>query len=201
MQQERIRNARRHRQHDEIVRLIEAGGSNKSIGAQLGCDKRAVARVRDILGHAPHARATTPEQKVSERTWLTENGHVGWTGRRGNGGVPSIRVFDTTLPASHVVFRQQTGREPVGMVRAECGFAHCLNPWHISDEVQRREIRLVERWLHGFDAPWDVCPKGLHDWDTHGRVEPAPSLALYCRRCNTERARRVRQAHREEIAS
>lgn len=196
MIEERKRNTRRHRLHDLIVAAIEAGGTNVGIAADLGCNKRAVARVRTIIGHEPHPRTTTPLQKVAARS-VREGDHVGWNGRRGASGAPSIRIHDTSMPATHVVFQDRAGREPVGIVQSECGFPHCLNGWHLSDEVERRRVRLQERALYGMDEPWDICPKGLHDWDTWGRIEPS-SLSLYCAKCNTERAARSRAARQAE---
>jgi hypothetical protein len=197
MQKERIRNTRRHPLHDLIVAAIEEGGTNVGIGAALGCNKRTVARVREIIGHPPNSRTTTPAQKMAARA-VPDGEHVAWTGRRGPTGIPSIRVHNTTMSASHVAFEQRTGRKPVGIVKTECGYTHCLNGAHLSDEIERRAVRLQERALYGMDAPWSICGAGLHDWDTWGRIEPK-TLSLYCAACNTERARRIRQARQEEL--
>ena len=192
---ERVRNTRRHRLHDEIVDLVRAGGTNAGIAAQLGCCKRAVARVRDIIGLPAPARSTTRSQKLAARSF-PDGDHVGWSGLRGPTGTPRIRVFDTSLPASHVAFQDRAKREPVGIVKAVCDYPHCLNGAHLSDEIERRRVRTQERALYGLDEHWDVCTKGLHDWDTWGRI--SPDLSLYCAACNTERAARSRSARIEE---
>lgn len=119
-------------------------------------------------------------------------GHVTWTGRRGHHNRPIIKHDGRHIPAAAVAFELRTGRPPVGMCRADCDVRHCMAPDHVLDDIERRAVRLQLRALYGWDAPWDVCPKAGHPWDEHGRVEP--DLALYCRACNTERARSSRAA-------
>lgn len=188
---------RRHRLHNEIVALVQAGETNLGIARKFGIDKRAAARVRQFLGLPMGPRYTTPSEKVARFSEPREDGHVGWNGRRVH-GIPKIRQFDVSVSASHVVFRDHVGRDPVGIVRIECDFFGCLNPLHLSDEIQRRQTRLIERSLHGLEAVWDVCPKGVHEWEEHGRIEPYPSLKPYCATCNTDRVRRLREARKEE---
>jgi hypothetical protein len=109
-----------------------------------------------------------------------------------------IRHLGREIPAAHVAFERRTGRPPVGTCRADCDVQHCLTPGHVMDDLERRTVRLQLRALSGLTGPWDVCTQG-HSWDAHGRVEP--DLTLYCRRCNTDRANRVREALKEEEAS
>lgn len=187
----------RHPRHDDIVRMLKDGATNKHVAQTLRVDKRAVVRVRDILGLArAHGNATTREDKIASFSVPLDGGHTGWTGRTATSGAPVIRHRGIELAAAHVAFQTRTGREPVGIVKAECGFHDCLTPAHVADELERRKVRMQERALYGLEPqPWAVCPSG-HSWDDHGRIYP--DLKPYCKGCNTERARRVRDAKREE---
>lgn len=187
----------RHPKHEQISQLVLAGGRDNAIANQLGVHKRAVTRVRDILGVVHHNNSTTREAKVERFSVAEADGHTGWTGRLGTSGAPVIRHLKVQIPASHVAFELRTGRPPVGIVLAECGRGHCLTPAHVSDEIERRNVRGQERALYGLDpTPWDTCPKGLHEWAEHGRFQP--DLTPYCKGCNTERASRVRAARKAE---
>lgn len=191
------RSAYRHPRHDAIVELIELGLRGNAIAAELGVDRRAVTRVRDILGLPTYKTATSMQQKVERFSTPLDGGHTGWTGRRKTNGLPAIRHRDAEIPASHVAFSGRTGRKPVGIVKAECGMSDCLTPGHLSDETERLTVRMQERALWGLDpVPWDVCPKGLHTWDEAGRLQP--DLTPYCRACNSERAARIRAADKAE---
>lgn len=131
------------------------------------------------------------QAKLAEHSSQPDDaGHVAWSGRRGHHNRPILKHQGLTIPAAVVAFEQRTGRKPVGMTRADCDVRHCVAPDHVLDDIERRAVRLLERQLHGWEAPWDVCPLAGHPWDEHGRVEP--NLTLYCRACNTERARRTR---------
>lgn len=191
----------RHPKHDEIAALVRQGWTDNAVAIHLKVHKRAVTRVRDIE-HVPHrTNSTTREQKLDVFTTpMDADGHTGWTGRRGTSGVPVIRHRKVQMPASHVAFEMRTGRPPVGMVKAECGRDHCLTPAHVSDEIERRNVRGQERALYGLEpVPWTTCPKGLHQWDESGRFQP--DLSPYCKGCNTLVAARVRDAKRQEAMS
>lgn len=191
----------RHPKHDAIAELVLAGEKDRAVAAQLGVHNRAVTRVRDILGVKHHNNSTTKEAKLERfSTSPDADGHVGWTGRIANAGAPAIRHLKVQIPASHVAFELRTGRPPVGIVKAECGRAHCLAPTHLSDEIERRNVRGQERALYGLEpVPWSTCPKGTHEWDEYGRFQP--NLTPYCKGCNTERAARTRRARKLEAAS
>lgn len=190
----------RHPQHDAIVNLIRQGVRDKYVAQQLGVDKRAVARVRGILNLAAYNNATTMEDKLARFSVPGPDGHTGWNGRTATSGAPSIRHLGVDMPASHVAFRARTGRSPVGNVKAECDFLYCLTPAHLGDEIERRAVRMQERALHGLDPqPWDVCSKGLHTWDTDGRLQP--DLTPYCLACNTGRKAEAREAKKAGVTS
>ncbi|AMD42780.1 hypothetical protein SEA_XKCD426_39 [Streptomyces phage Xkcd426] len=195
------RSTYRHPKHDAIAALVTAGVKDNAVAAQLGVNRRAVARVRDILGLRANTNSTTKEAKLAKfAVGPNADGHTGWTGRTATSGAPVIRHLRVEMPASHVAFEQRTGRPPVGIVKAECGQHDCLTPSHISDELERRAVRMQERALHGLDPqPWDVCSKGLHTWDESGRIQP--DLTPYCCTCNTERAARVRKAKKQEATA
>jgi len=192
----------RHPKHDEIAALVRDGWNDRAVARQLNVHNRAVTRVRDIEGVSHRTNRTSREDKLARfSSGPDKEGHTGWTGRRSrSSGVPVIRHLKVQLPASHVAFEQRTGRPPVGMVKAECGQDHCLTPAHVSDEIERRNVRGQERALYGLDpVPWATCPKGRHAWDDHGRFQP--DLSPYCKGCNTETAARVRLARKQEAAS
>lgn len=190
----------RHPKHDDMAALVRDGWADSAVAAHLGVHNRAVTRVRDIEGIVHRSNSTTKEAKLSRFSVDERDGHTGWNGRTANSGVPVIRHLKVQIPASHVAFELRTGRPPVGIVMSECGWDHCLTPAHVSDEIERRNVRGQERALYGLDpVPWDVCSKGLHEWGEHGRFQP--DLTPYCKGCNSERAARVRQAKRQEAAS
>lgn len=191
----------RHPKHDQIAALVQAGAKDRVVAAQLGVHNRAVTRVRDILGVSHHRNGTTKEAKLSRFITAEDNaGHTGWTGRKATSGAPVIRHLRVQIPASHVAFENRAGRPPVGIVKSECGRDYCLTPAHVSDEIERRNVRGQERALFGLDqVPWSTCPKGSHAWTEHGRFQP--DLTPYCKGCNTERAGRVRRAKKLEASS
>ncbi len=191
----------RHPKHDEIAALVNAGVNDRAVARQLGVHNRAVTRVRDILGVRHHNNSTTKEAKLARFIAAVDaDGHTGWTGRKATSGAPVIRHLKVQIPASHVAFELRTGRPPVGLVKAECGRGYCLTPAHISDEIERRNVRGQERMLYGLDpVPWGLCPKELHTWEDSGRFQP--DLTPYCKGCNTERAARVRNAQKAEAGS
>lgn len=186
----------RHELHDEAVKLIRAGGSDRGVSEELGMNRRSVARVRRIIG-APVITGVVPvDVKLSKH--LTEpdaEGHVYWTGRRSTAGIAFLRHRGVETPVSHVTFYKRTGMQPVGMVRPDCGQSKCVAGAHVMDDVERRNLRLLLRSLQDYPAPWAECRKCGADWETSGRVEA--DLQLYCLVCVTARARRNRKAKNE----
>lgn len=184
----------RHHRHDDIVRLIQDGLSNKAVALELRVDRRAVVRIRAELGiQCPHPNATSRDAKVDRYAVTLDTGCVAWTGRLSTSGAPTIRHNGRELPAAHVAFERLYGRPPVGAVKVVCDLPRCLNPRHMGDELTRRSERMMERAVVGMPMrPWDVCPKGLHSWESDGRIEP--NLTPYCKSCNTLRAARSRRS-------
>lgn len=175
----------------QVRDLILKGEHNSAISRAAGVDRRVVSRIRLDMG-LPSRRPPIPKVDKLRRDWRpAEDGHTGWEGRRYSSGPPAVRYMGRDTPASHVAFELRTGRPPVGIVKAECGQDECLTPAHLSDEIERRKVRMQERALYGLDpAPWARCPKGKHTWDESGRLEP--DLTPYCKSCNTERAAEYR---------
>lgn len=188
----------RHPRHDAIVRLVREGLPDSGVAAELKVDRRAVARIRRMLGMRPVTNSTTTFDKLDRFTTEPDaKGHVAWTGRTSRSGTPIIRHLDTEIPAARVAFERRTGRDAVGMCRSECDdMPYCVADEHVMDDIERRTVRLQLRQLAGLDAPWDVCALAGHSWDEHGRVEP--DLTLFCKQCNTERAQRSRAARDSE---
>jgi hypothetical protein len=191
----------RHPKHEEMAAMLLAGAKNTEVVRDLKVDRRAVSRAREILGLGrSHGNGTSREDKVKRFSIPYANGHTGWSGRTATSGAPVIRQNGVEIPAAHVAFEQFYKRPPVGIVKAVCPFPDCLTPGHADDELGRRKLRMQERVLHGLNpVPWDFCPKNLHPWDRDGRLEP--DLTPYCKGCNTQRARRVRDAKKEEASS
>lgn len=189
-----MNNEYRHPKHDEIEVRVRTGGTNLAIAAELKVDRRAVARVREILGMPPLSNGTTREDKLDRFSSEPDvNGHVTWTGRRGNSGTPVIRHLGRERSAASVAFERRTGRTPVGQCASDCGVHQCIADGHVVDDLERRTVRMQERALYGLpQQPWDSCPEG-HSWEAEGRVEP--DLTPYCRACGTDRYRRTRTAH------
>lgn len=191
----------RHEKHDAMARRVREGLTDTAIAAELHVDRRAVARVRQILGVAPMTNSTTLGDKLDKFSVAMTDGHTDWTGRRNTeGGAPQIRHQGRQHPAAAVAFERRTGRAPVGMCRADCGFKHCLTPEHVVDDLERRHVREHLRALEGLPpVPWDACPTAGHSYGEHGRIEP--DLTVYCRQCNSDRAARSRAARKEEATA
>jgi len=199
------RSTYRHPKHKQMESLLLEGLNDTEIARRLGVHNRSVTRVRDLLGLPHWTPGTSKLDKVYRCIELRPDDHTGWSGRRArNGrvidtagnrspGTPVIRHLKIQIPASHVLFEDRAGRPPVGIVKAECDFPQCLTGVHLSDEIERRNIRAQERALHGLAAvPWDVCPAGTHRWEVDGRFEA--NLKPYCKSCNTERKASARVA-------
>lgn len=189
----------RHPEHDSIVQMLRDGHRDADIRRAFNLGTRILPVIRAELGLPPSPGVkTTPADKLAKfSTEPDEDGHVMWTGRRDKGGQPEIRQADRPVSASRVAFELRTGRAPVGHVRPECGMTGCVAPDHMSDEHERRTVRMLQRAVLGLpEKPWEVCPAGLHSWDTDGRIQP--NMRFYCGGCYRIRAARVRRAKREE---
>lgn len=182
---------KRHPKYDEIVKLLHDGRTDSHIELNLHVGRAAVTRIRAAEGIAPVVRPQTLYEKLLAGLGLPEDidGHIVWIGVRSH-GTPIIKHRGVEHPAAAIAFQIRTGRGQVGQARADCGMKHCMNGLHISDEIERRRMRLQLRAMIGLPAPWAECKHG-HDWEGNGRIEPEPSLMLYCQACATGRDKRL----------
>ena len=88
--------------------------------------------------------------------------------------------------------RRHHGRQPVGYVKADCDFPHCLTASHLMDDLLRRTLYMQMRALEGLYGHWSTCPRCGTDWETWGRVQP--NLQIYCGRCSARRTVNKREA-------
>jgi hypothetical protein len=173
-----------HPKHVLIVKLLQDNWSDSRIARKLHIGRGPVARIREAEGIGPVVRHTSLADKLTDLTGpAVAGGHMWWLGRR-NGVTPVIRHNGRERQAAAVSFEIRTGRKAEGQVRPECGADRCINAWHLSDDIERRRVRLQMRALQGFGPPWSICNHG-HEWEEYGRVEPA--LSLYCKGCTSDR--------------
>ena len=191
----------RHPKHDAIVTLLRQDLTDTAIAAELHVDRRAVARVRPIIGVPVKTNSTTPGDKLDRFSAEPDlDGHVLWIGRTDRHGSPKIRHLGKEIPAAAVAFERRTGRKPVGTCRAECTDAdgrplYCVAPGHVQDDLERRRDRMTERAMQGLPpVPWLLCDGCDGEWDLVGRIEP--DLTPYCKHCTTLRAQRSRAARK-----
>jgi hypothetical protein len=166
---------------EQIENALRAGQSVTAISRELRADRARIRRIRDDLGLATFVRTEqtrTLEEKWAESTRPLDDGHVEWTGSRGNtSGTPVMRHRDKSHSPAAVAFRIRTGRDGKGHVFADCGMQHCIAPEHVKDETER----IADREALRSEAAPQACRYG-HDRATHGRFEPDGTS--YCARCN-----------------
>lgn len=177
------RGTRPHPKDAQIRELLHAGLSGDAIARQLHVDRAAVRRIRRLLGlPVPPRQPLSLEEKWRERTRPVEGGHLEWTGERvGPSRSPVMRYRDKMFTAGAIAFRERTGRDPVGQVKAECGMRQCVAPEHVEDEPGRTRLREQLRYLLGMGARPQFCQR-RHDQAEHGRL--LPNGTHYCRLCH-----------------
>lgn len=181
----------KHPRHHAIASMIHCGNSDRTIASTLTVDRRAVAKIRRMLGVDPITCVVTPEEQLARNcAEPDENGHVIWTGSISSSGVPRMGHQGHDIAVTRYVFEQRTDRYAVGVVKADCGVSRCVAASHLVDDIERRTVRLLMRNLLGYPQPWITCQRCGADWSRDGRVEP--SLELYCRCCSTSRSARLR---------
>lgn len=184
-----IRKPRRHRKDAEIRALL-ASKSSEAIARELGVDRAAVRRIRADAG----VTYTRPGFKTAAEKWAAhlqpvqpvEGGHTKWAGERGTTGTPVMRFREKSVSPAALAFRQQTGRDAVGQVRAECDYPNCMTPAHVDDEPGRQRTREQLRYLKGGTERRPFCRYG-HRQAEHGRYEPDGTA--YCEACKREQKR------------
>lgn len=175
------RGTRLHPKDAEIRELLHQG-SSEAIARQLKVDRGAVRRIRGLVGvPSPDPQPLSLEEKWQERTREVEVGHLEWTGERvGPSRTPVMRYRGKSYTAAAIAFRQRTGRDPVGQVKAECDMRQCVAPAHVEDEPGRTRLREQLRLLLGKGERPKSCRRG-HDQAEHGRL--LPGGVAYCSLC------------------
>lgn len=136
----------------DIAELLHTGNSDSAIARQLRCDRKAVARARAALGlpKTPHGRPTPLADLIAARTEPVEGGHVRWTGTTNVSGTPVLNYRGEGPRSVHrLVFIVRYGREPVGKVRAACGYPRCLAMDHVEDQPMRERNRATYAAIFG----------------------------------------------------
>ncbi|MEU8139029.1 hypothetical protein [Streptodolium elevatio] len=168
---------------DADIRALLATHSTDCIAAQLGVDRAAVRRIRRDAGiDWARPEPDTAASKWAARVRPVDGGHLEWLGERGStSGSPVMRLGGKSISPAAIAFRRRTGRDPVGPVRAECGYPHCVSPDHVDDTPGRQRLRAQLRALHGRSRRRTRCGRG-HDQQEHGRF--GPDGAPYCGACS-----------------
>lgn len=172
-----------HPKEDQVRERLASHG-NKAIAAELGMDPRTVRRIREEAG-IPYVPTPTG-YRTAEDKWAAlvrpvDGGHLEWTGERvGKAGTPVMRFRERSVSPAGIAFRKRTGRDPVGQVRPECDYPHCVAPDCVQDEPGRQAFRLTLRRIKGLPDPDPECANG-HDQATHGRFEK--DGRHYCEAC------------------
>ncbi|MEU9033822.1 hypothetical protein AB0D45_02740 [Streptomyces sp. NPDC048352] len=176
---------------DAEIRALLRHMSNNQIALELKVDRAAIRRIRGEAG----ITYMPPKHSSAEEKWAglvrqVEGGHLEWLGERAGGsGTPVMRFREKSVSPAGIAFTKRTGRPPVGQVRAECEFRHCVAPAHVDDEPGRLRVREQLRAITGAPERPKVCRYG-HDQAAHGRLEP--DGAPYCGVCKRDQKR----AHR-----
>ncbi|WP_138964258.1 hypothetical protein [Streptomyces sp. YIM 121038] len=172
----------------DIIAMLHDGHSARKIARSLHCAKTRVVQIRRELGLPVFVQATEPdtaEEKWAQFVQPAEHGHLEWTGPL-RATTPVMRHKGKHYSPAAIAFRIQHGREPKGMVFAECGRPHCVAPAHVEDEPGRLRAREQFRYLRGGRERKPFCGQG-HDQAEHGRY--GPDGTAYCAACNTVQAR------------
>ncbi|MBP5906845.1 hypothetical protein F3K40_15410 [Streptomyces sp. LBUM 1478] len=171
----------------EQVRELLATHSNRQIAAELQMDRATVQALREDAGvaYVPAPRGyATAEDKWAAHVSPVDGGHLEWTGERaGPARTPVMRFREKSVSPAAIAFRKHTGRDPVGLVKAECEHPHCVAPEHVQDEPGRQAVRLQLRRIKGLPDPDPVCASG-HDQAVHGRLER--DAVHYCEACQRD---------------
>jgi hypothetical protein len=124
----------------DIIALIAEGRSDRYIVKALHTSQPRVARFRAELGIPHPKRVVLPiEDMWKARTTPTGDGHLAWTGALRQ-GVPVVKHDGEEYSARRLAYRMANGREPVGRVKAGCGWPPCVHPQHVEDQPMRKRL-------------------------------------------------------------
>jgi hypothetical protein len=130
----------------DIIALLGEGHSDREIGRRLHTNPKRVQRIRAEfqLPRIKRPATVTVEQKWRTLTTSATGDHLAWTGHL-RGATPMFMHHGHNYSARRVAFRIATGCEPVGRVKAGCGWPPCVAPEHATDEPMRRADALYGR--------------------------------------------------------
>ncbi|MET8399605.1 hypothetical protein [Streptomyces sp900116325] len=139
-----------------LIGLLEQGATDRAIAAELGLDKNTPARYRHqlsigrpILPPPPSRTTITIEQAWQANVRPLDGGHMQWTGRLNNAGVPTFSYRARPTSARVIAFRIRTGRDPVGYVKPECDAPGCVAPRCVDDRPGRENTARLLAELGG----------------------------------------------------
>ena len=118
--------------------------SNPDIARELNVSARTVRRVRTELGVPSYVQGRRPlyatmSEAIAARTVAKPGGHAEWTGPCHEEYLtPLVNFNGVSRSVARVIFTEHHGREPVGYVKATCGFPHCLTREHLADAEMRK---------------------------------------------------------------
>lgn len=138
---------------EEIVRLLNAGHSNRYISLRHGVNTARVARIRADLG-LPDVEMPQPvsyETRWAASTQPADGGHTRWVGTV-RSGRPVIRVDGRLLSARRTAFERLHGRPAAGPVRPGCGWDECVRPDHLEDRPMRDRLNTQLTAIFGVAA-------------------------------------------------
>lgn len=127
----------------------------------------------------PTLRLALPDglmERWQTRTVPLGGDHLGWTGSRW------LRFGGVTYQGARLAFMLRTGREPVGIVKADCDVRGCVALAHVEDQAGRQRNRMQLRALMGMPAMPAECQQG-HDQAQFGRIQR--NGFRYCHACQT----------------
>lgn len=126
----------------DIVALLAEGLPDKRIARILRVSPMRVRRIRRELELPRYERSfPTIEQAWTDRTKPTGDGHIAWAGFWREGVHPVFKHLGAEYSARRFAFRMANQREPEGRVMAGCGWAPCVKPEHVEDQLMRDQLR------------------------------------------------------------
>lgn len=131
----------------DIVALLHAGHTDTEIARQLHVGRITVAAHRTELQLPPSRRGCKPAESPVElfwqRTQLTDDGHLMWTGYTTTRGVPELKHGGRMHSAYRIAFGLAHTRPPVGQVCTGCDVHGCVHPRCVEDQQMRQQYRAI----------------------------------------------------------
>ncbi|MGW2985438.1 WhiB family transcriptional regulator [Streptomyces goshikiensis] len=119
---------------EQATALLHAAElTNREITARTRVSAAEIIRLRRALALRPAWAEVAV--RFHARTVPGSDGHLGWSGGHG------LIVDATHFSGPPVAFRLGYGRDPVGLVRANCGMQGCVAWEHLTDRAMRDAAR------------------------------------------------------------